>query len=232
MKMANLHKINKLLVDEAEKTVFDEVSMTMSLIANKVGLEEPLAVSRYIAKLEELEKISVIRTPNKTNQYVIKDKEVLPENYMELLTEKQHATIRHFCYKYGISVFKAIAKSLNATIWIDNLTVEQAHDIISYYNSNKEKIVCDFDDWIKTLSAFPQQYTYSHYEDFVEDGVEKTIIAPIEVLKWVVATLPCALLHKDTKVFHLTTYCYTHFDLIYLGYKHNSYQGKDYYFYP
>jgi hypothetical protein len=228
MKMENLHHINKLLVEQA---IDNEISMTMSVIGKKVGIDDISSISRYIQKLEEIGQIKVIREPSKTNTYVIINQDPVDIQYMEKASDKQTATLRHYCYKFGVKLFRAIAKKYNCPFWIDSLTIEQASQLVGFFKQNENNISDDYDDWVKTIQNFPYNYEYTHYQDFIDADAEKTLIVPIDKLKDFVSTTPCSLVKKETLVFHATTYCYSHFDLIHLGYQHHNFQGKDYYFY-
>jgi hypothetical protein len=227
MKMANLHHINRLLIEEGWG---GEVAISMPQIAKRVGIDDISSISRYITKLEEMEKIKIIRT-NTTNNYVILDKEPVAIDYMEPISEKQNALLRHYVYKFGIRVFRAITKKLQLPVWINNLTVEQASDIIAYYKQNEKTIICDYDEWIKTVANFPEQYEYTHYQDLIDEAVEINLVLPYSHIDSMVNKFPMVMMKKDKKVFHAKTYCFTHFDLIYMGYTHHQWQGQDYYFY-
>jgi hypothetical protein len=230
MKSAELHQINKLLVNESNKTGFDEVQITMTTMNQQTGIDVA-SISRIVTKLEEMRKIEVIRTQSQANTYKIIDNEIVASDYMEPLSEKQNALIRHFTYKYGFRVMRKVCEKLGIPYYIDNITLEQASDLISFFFKHKNNIECDYDDWIKTIQNLPYQYYYTHYQDMVDESIEKTIIVADKQIKELLSTVPIAIIKKDKHVFHVKTYCFTHFDLIYLGYKHHVYQGKDYYFY-
>lgn len=232
MKATDIHNVNALLINEANRYGFDDVSITMKRIGELTNIEDTMEVSRIVTKLKELGMIDIISKAGKTNEYKIISQNPVPADWSEKITEKQSAIIRHNCYKYGFNVHVKVCQSLQLKVYIEDLTSEQASMLIDKY-IKLEETVADEEQWKQQFSNYPTNYDISHYADLldVDLDIEKTIVVPNHLLKRFVATYSCAPISKSTSTSIFKLYYLNHYDLIYKGFEYHQYRDQESYLY-
>lgn len=231
MKATDMHIVNKLIVDEATKHGFKETNtLTMKVIAEQCNIEDTIEVSRIVAKLEELGKIKIIKVAGKTNEYHILDPNIIPADWSEKITEKQHALIRYNCYRFGFNVHKSVCQKANVTIYLDDMTSEQASAVIEKYKSF-EDWVADKENWKQQFDRYPINADISHYADLLDKDmdIEKTIVVPKNKVEYFTTHYHSVPISKSKTCSRFKLYYMDHFDLIYDGMQYHQYRDEEYY---
>lgn len=232
MKAKDLNAVNSLLITEANRYGFDDVSITMKRIAELTKIEDTMNISRIVTKLKELGKIDIITKAGKTNEYKILSQDPVAADWSEKITEKQSAILRHNCYKYGFNVHSKLCNKLQLKVYIDDLTSEQASNLIESYIKLEES-VADEEQWKQQFSNYPQNYDIKHYADLLDKDmdIEKTIIVPNNMLKTFIAHYSCAPISKSKLTSTFKLYYLNHYDLIYKGFEYHQYRNQESYLY-